>query len=112
MRKECVMNENESIGTLISKRRKYMGLTQEELAGRIGVSKSAIAKWETDGGLPDRDNLKLLSEAINVPIDVFYRIIRRSDRGKKTKVNTTPRIKAAPTTPSRASLSGLDPKGG
>ena len=42
-----------------------MKLTQTELAEEIGVSKSAIAKWETDGGLPDRDNLRRISETIN-----------------------------------------------
>ncbi|MCR5738235.1 MAG: helix-turn-helix transcriptional regulator [Lachnospiraceae bacterium] len=54
-----------------------MRLTQEELAARIGVSKSAVAKWETDGGLPDRDNLKKLSEVINVPLEQLYRTMER-----------------------------------
>lgn len=39
-----------------------MRLTQEELARHIGVSKSAVAKWETNGGIPDRDILRRLSE--------------------------------------------------
>ena len=63
------MEERISLGKFIAKRRKIMRLTQEELAKRIGVSKSAIAKWETDGGLPDRDNLRKLSDVINVSID-------------------------------------------
>ena len=62
-------------GRFIAERRKSMRLTQEELAGKIGVSKSAIAKWETDGGLPDRDNLKKLAEAINLSVDELHRII-------------------------------------
>ena len=52
-----------------------MGLTQEELGNKIGVSKSAIAKWETNGGLPDRNNLKKLSEIMNVSVDELYRVI-------------------------------------
>ena len=64
-----------SLGRCISDRRKRLHLTQEELAERICVSKSAIAKWETNGGIPDRDNLKKLSEVINVSLDDLYRII-------------------------------------
>ncbi len=52
-------------------------LTQEELAKKIGVSKSAIAKWETDGGIPDRDNLKELANAFNVTVDNLHRIIEQ-----------------------------------
>ena len=66
-----------TLGGFIAARRKAMRLTQEELAFRIGVSKSAVAKWETDGGLPDRDNLKKLSEVINVPLEQMYRAMER-----------------------------------
>lgn len=47
-----------------------MSLTQEELAATLNVSKSAIAKWETDGGIPDRDNLYKLAETMGVLISV------------------------------------------
>lgn len=69
------MRERMSLGRFIADRRKHLRMTQEELADLIHVSKSAIAKWETNGGIPDRDNLKRLSEAIKVPIDDLYRII-------------------------------------
>ena len=64
-----------SLGRFIADRRKCLHMTQEELAEKINVSKSAIAKWETNGGIPDRDNLKSLSEAIHVSVDDVYRII-------------------------------------
>lgn len=70
------MGERISLGKFIADRRKMMRLTQEELAERIHVSKSAIAKWETDGGIPDRDNLHMLSSIINVSVDDLYRIIQ------------------------------------
>ena len=60
---------NSSLGRFIVARRKLMRLTQKELAERIGVSKSAIAKWETGGGVPERDNLKKLSDLLNVTVD-------------------------------------------
>lgn len=64
-----------SLGRFIRQRRNYMGITQEELAEKMHVSKSAIAKWETDAGIPDRDNLYRLSEIMNVTVDDLHRII-------------------------------------
>ncbi len=87
------MGENCTLGRFIAKRRKYMRLTQEELAVKIGVSKSAIAKWETDGGLPDRDNLRRLSEVLNVSVDDLHRIIRSPDiKDVDLNVNITPDV--------------------
>lgn len=87
------MGEKTSLGKFIAMRRKYMRLTQEELAKRIGVSKSAIAKWETDGGLPDRDNLRTLAEVMNVSVDDLHRIIKKADiKDVDLKVNITPDV--------------------
>lgn len=69
------MQDRMSLGRFIAQKRKRMYLTQEELAARLNVSKSAIAKWETDGGLPDRDNLRKLSEIMNISIDDLHRVI-------------------------------------
>ena len=43
--------------------------SQEQLSEKLGVSRSAITKWETDKGIPDVDNLKALSKLLNVSID-------------------------------------------
>ena len=87
------MRDKKSFGYFISERRRFMGLTQEELSNKIGVSKSAIAKWETDGGLPDRDNLKKLSEVINVSVDELHRRINRADtEDADLKFNITPDV--------------------
>lgn len=68
-----------SLGSFIADRRKYLRMTQEELADKIHVSKSAIAKWETNGGIPDRDNIQKLALAINVSVDDLYRIINSAN---------------------------------
>lgn len=82
-----------TLGGFIAARRKVMRLTQEELAVKIGVSKSAVAKWETDGGLPDRDNLKKLSEVINVPLEQLYRAMEREGKiDIDFKTNITPDV--------------------
>lgn len=51
--------------------RKDRGLTQDELADRIYVSRTAISKWESNRGLPSIDSLKVLSKFINVSIDTL-----------------------------------------
>ena len=83
------MEEKECLGQYIAKRRKYMGLTQDELAEKVGVSKSAIAKWETDRGLPDRDNLKRLSVVVNVPVEEMNRLIDKAGEDEDINVNIT-----------------------
>lgn len=90
------MEQSISLGKFIAGRRKFMRLTQEEMAKRVGVSKSAIAKWERDGGLPDRDNLRRLSEVINVSVDDLHRVIERANsKDADMKVNITPEVIAA-----------------
>lgn len=82
-----------TLGQYISKRRKHMRLTQIELAEKVGVSKSAIAKWELDGGLPDRDNLKKISEIMDVSVDDLHRIIDKVELSKADyKINITPGV--------------------
>ena len=45
-----------TLGEKIKEARKNTGLSQEQLAEKLAVSRSAIAKWESDKGLPDIDN--------------------------------------------------------
>ena len=85
-----------TLGKFIAKRRKYMRLTQEELAEKIHVSKSAIAKWETDAGIPDRDNLQRLAKVINISVDDLHKIIdTQSSEDVDLEVNITPEVISA-----------------
>ena len=58
-----------TLGEKIKEARKQSGLSQEQLAEKMSVSRSAVAKWETDKGLPDIDNLKALASFLNVSVD-------------------------------------------
>ena len=49
--------------------RKGKGLTQEDLAEKINVSRQAITKWESGEGIPDIENLKQISVLFDVTID-------------------------------------------
>ncbi len=85
-----------TIGKLISARRKVLRMTQFDLAVLIGVSKSAVAKWETDGGLPDRDNLRRIADVMEVSVDDLHRIIGRAGMKKADiTVNITPEVISA-----------------
>lgn len=49
--------------------RRKSGMSQEQLAERIGVSRQAVSKWETGLSTPELDKLKALSECFGVTID-------------------------------------------
>ena len=49
--------------------RKELGLTQEEVAERLHVSRAAIARWETGKGIPDISNLITISEVFDISLD-------------------------------------------
>ncbi len=49
--------------------RKSRGMTQEEMASRLNVSRQAVAKWEAGQALPDLANVVALSEMLNVTTD-------------------------------------------
>ncbi len=47
-------------GKRLKQIRANQGLSQEQLAEKIGVSRQAITKWETNRGLPDIENMIIL----------------------------------------------------
>ena len=49
--------------------RKNKGLTQEELAQALYVSRTAVSKWESGRGYPNIDSLKAISKFFSVTID-------------------------------------------
>lgn len=60
-------------GEKIKKLRKEAGFTQEQLAERLSVSRQAVTKWETDKGIPDIENIKALSDIMNVSFDYLLK---------------------------------------
>ena len=46
-----------TLGQRISLYRKKLNISQEELGARLGVSRQAVSKWETDLSAPDLNNL-------------------------------------------------------
>ncbi|MBO5994859.1 MAG: helix-turn-helix transcriptional regulator [Firmicutes bacterium] len=50
-----------TFGEKLQEARKRAGYSQEQLAEKLSVSRSAVAKWENDNGMPDIANLKAMS---------------------------------------------------
>jgi transcriptional regulator with XRE-family HTH domain len=72
-----------TFGEKLKSARKSAGLTQEELAEKLAVSRQAITKWESDKGMPDIENLKSLAKLMNVSIDYLL------DDGESIDLNVT-----------------------
>ena len=58
-----------TLGEKLRNARKQEGLTQEQLSEKLGISRSAVAKWETDNGIPDISNLIALSDEFGLSLD-------------------------------------------
>lgn len=58
-----------TVGQRIAQKRKELGLSQEGLGARLGVSRQAIYKWESDATLPEIEKLVNLSREFSVSID-------------------------------------------
>lgn len=56
-------------GDRLKQYRMNEGLSQEQLAEKIGVSRQAITKWETKRGLPDVENMIILAEIFKMTLD-------------------------------------------
>ncbi|MCI8374140.1 MAG: helix-turn-helix transcriptional regulator [Lachnospiraceae bacterium] len=58
-----------SLGNHLFEARKKRGLSQEEVAGKLGVSRQTISKWETDETLPDIQQSKRLAVLYGLSLD-------------------------------------------
>ena len=57
-----------TLGQRISLYRKKLNISQEELGARLGVSRQAVSKWETDLSTPDLNNLIGLARELGVSV--------------------------------------------
>ena len=58
-----------SLGTLIAELRKQHGMTQLELAEKMGVTDKAVSKWERDLSCPDINSIPTLAEVLGVSVE-------------------------------------------
>ena len=77
-----------TIGKSIRHHRKRLGLTQLELAERVGVSVQAISKWETNTGLPDIAMAVPLARALGTTTDELLQFGQRRKEQERLWMET------------------------
>lgn len=60
--------------------RTRMGMTQEEVAEQVGVSRQAVAKWEKGESLPDIESCVHLADLFGVPLDMLVRGLKEENQ--------------------------------
>ena len=66
--------DSKKIGKVIAKRRKEKGMTQLELAEKMGVTDKAVSKWERDLSFPDINSIPKLAEIFDVSVDDLMQV--------------------------------------
>ena len=61
--------KQQTFGTTVAALRKARGMTQLDLADRMGVTDKAVSKWERDLSFPDTASLPKLAETLGVTVD-------------------------------------------
>ena len=61
------------IGQFIAAQRKLLGMTQAELAEKLGITDRAVSKWERGKGMPDASLMLALCEALNITVNELLR---------------------------------------
>ncbi len=77
----------EYFGLKLQTLRKKAGMSQEDLANLLGVSRQAISKWERSEALPDLYNAKKIAEVFNITLDDLMDIEIKSIDKEKEKNN-------------------------
>lgn len=60
--------------------RRQTGMSQEKLAEKLGVSRQAVTKWETDAGIPDIGNIMAIAALFDISLDALF----GKEKSKKT----------------------------
>lgn len=76
--------KEQTLGQMIASLRKARGMTQLELAEKMGVTDKAVSKWERDLSCPDIYALPRLAELFGISVDELVRNVPETvrDRGR------------------------------
>lgn len=80
--------KKQTLGMMISSLRKEKGMTQLELAERMGVTDKAVSKWERDLSFPDINSIPKLAEVFETSVDELMQVQTVTKENKnKSKAN-------------------------
>ena len=77
--------KNQTFGAMIAAMRKENGMTQLELAEKMGVTDKAVSKWERDLSFPDIHSIPKLADVFNVTVDELMQV--KADTKENTEFN-------------------------
>ena len=72
-----------TLGAMIAELRKQHGMTQLELAEKMGVTDKAVSKWERDLSCPDVSSLPRLAEVFGISVDELMQVKSESKEEKE-----------------------------
>ena len=76
-----------NIADRIQHLRKGKGISQEELADKIGVSRQAVSKWESEQSIPDIDKIIIMSDFFDVTTDYILKGIETKAQAGERKID-------------------------
>lgn len=86
-----------NLGNNLFQARKKVGLSQETVAEKLGVSRQTVSKWETDETVPDIYQAKNLAKLYNLTLDELIEfdidvkeieeVIKNTNEEKEAKIN-------------------------
>ena len=79
-----------TLGMMITSLRKEKGMTQLELADKMGVTDKAVSKWERDISCPDVNTIPKLAEVFGISVDELMQI--KAESQSDTKKDITPMV--------------------
>ena len=85
-KKEVNYMDAKVFGKFIMERRKQLGMTQAELAGKINVTDKAVSRWERGLGFPDINTLEPLSDALEIGVVELMRSEINTEK-REDKIN-------------------------
>ena len=81
-----------TFGEKLQALRKAQGLSQEELAQQINVSRQALSKWESGALVPDTENVVALSRLFGVPTDyLLLEVMKKPGPGQGSQAVAWPK---------------------
>ena len=68
-----------TLGMMIAELRKQHGMTQLELAEKMGVTDKAVSKWERDLSCPDINSIPKLAEILGVSVEELMQVKKEAE---------------------------------
>lgn len=79
--------EKQTLGATIAALRKGMGMTQLELAEKMGVTDKAVSKWERDLSVPDVHSIPKLAQILGVSVEELMQV-KKPQKSHRSQVES------------------------